>query len=70
VPRAAQVLGITVDALRSRIKRNAIADERVGRRVYVLLDTDQARPGHGQVSDQPRSYSDALISEMQAVSSF
>jgi hypothetical protein len=48
VSEAAAALGITVDAVRSRVKRNTIAYERVGGRVYVLLDTDQARPGHDQ----------------------
>jgi hypothetical protein len=51
VPEAAQALGLTVDAVRSRVKRKTIEHEHVGRRVYVLLDADQARPGHAQQSD-------------------
>jgi len=41
-----------VDAVRSRIKRDTIAHVREGGRVYVLLGTDQSRPGHGQYTDQ------------------
>jgi hypothetical protein len=52
VPEAAAALGVTVDAIRSRIKRSTIAHVREGGRVYVLLDTDQARPGHDQGADQ------------------
>jgi flagellar motility protein MotE (MotC chaperone) len=45
-------LGVTVDAVRSRVKRGTIAHERAGGRVYVLLGADEARPGHDQASDQ------------------
>jgi hypothetical protein len=45
-------LGITVDAVRSRVKRGTIDHERVGGRVYVLLGDDEARPGHDQGGDQ------------------
>jgi hypothetical protein len=45
-------LGITVDAVRSRIKRGTIAHERKGGRVYVLLGADESRPGHAQDTDQ------------------
>jgi flagellar motility protein MotE (MotC chaperone) len=45
-------LGITVDAVRSRLKRGTIAHERKGGRVYVLLGADEAGPGHDQGTDQ------------------
>jgi hypothetical protein len=45
-------LGITVDAVRSRVKRGTIDHERKGGRVYVLLGDDEARPGHDQDTDQ------------------
>jgi hypothetical protein len=63
VSEAAGALGITVDAVRSRVKRGTIAHERVGGRVYVLLDTDQSRPGHDQGSNRPtdQAHPDALI---------
>jgi hypothetical protein len=65
VPEAADALGVTVDAIRSRVKRGTIAHVREGGRVYVLLGTDQGRPGHDQDTDQYVE-SDALISQMQA----
>ena len=49
---AADALGITVDAVRSRVKRGTIDHERKGGRVYVLLGADEARPGHDQDTDQ------------------
>ena len=49
---AADALGITVDAVRSRIKRRTIDHERKGGRVYVLLGGDESRPGHDQHTDQ------------------
>jgi flagellar motility protein MotE (MotC chaperone) len=52
VSEAANALGVTVDAVRSRVKRGTIAHERVGGRVYVLLGGDEVRPGHDQDTDQ------------------
>jgi flagellar motility protein MotE (MotC chaperone) len=52
VSEAADALGITVDAVRSRVKRDTIDHVRVGGRVYVLLGTDESRPGHDQDTDQ------------------
>ena len=52
VTEAAAALGVTVDAIRSRIKRSTIAHEREGGRVYVLLGDDELRPGYGQETDQ------------------
>jgi hypothetical protein len=45
-------LGVTVDAVRSRVKRGTIDHEREGGRVYVLLDADEYSPGHAQGIDQ------------------
>src|SRR5215207_119645 len=52
VAEAADALGITVDAVRSRVKRGTIDHERKGGHVYVLLGADEARPGHDQDTDQ------------------
>jgi len=41
IDQAADQLGITVDAVRGRVKRGTITHEREGGRVYVLLDADQ-----------------------------
>jgi flagellar motility protein MotE (MotC chaperone) len=52
VTEAAGALGITVDAVRSRVKRDTIDHVRVGGRVYVLLGDDESRPGRDQDTDQ------------------
>lgn len=65
VAEAADVLGITVEAVRGRIKRGTIAHEREGERVFVLLDTDQTSAsrdqGRDQTSDRPE-----LVEELRA----
>jgi hypothetical protein len=52
VAEAADTLGITVDAVRSRVKRGTIDHVRIGGRVYVLLGDDESRPGRDQDTDQ------------------
>src|SRR5215218_6871905 len=52
VAEAADALGLTVDAVRSRVKRGTIDHVRVGSRVYVLLGADEAHPGHDQDTAQ------------------
>ena len=60
VQEAADELGVSVDAIRSRIKRNTIPHIRRSGRVWVLLGGDQGnRPGQGQ------SESSTLMSEMR-----
>jgi hypothetical protein len=56
IPEAAQLLGISENAVRMRIRRQKLNTYRTGDRVYVLVD-DQAndrpsRPSHDQVTDQ------------------
>lgn len=51
VPEAAQALGVTVDAVRGRIKRETIGYEREGDRVFVVLEADESRTGRGQSDD-------------------
>ena len=63
---AADALGITVDAVRSRVKRGTIAHERKGGRVYVLLGADESRPGHDQVTDQGARESEDRTAELIA----
>jgi predicted ArsR family transcriptional regulator len=65
INQAADQLGVTVDAVRGRIKRGTIAHVREGGRVYVLLAADESRPGHDQDTDQPDDRTDALIAELQ-----
>jgi excisionase family DNA binding protein len=64
VGQAADQLGVSVDAVRSRIKRGTIAHERKGRRVYVLMDTDQDRPELDQPTDRPGG-TNTLISQLR-----
>jgi hypothetical protein len=59
-------LGITVEAVRSRVKRGTIDHERVGGRVYVLLGDDESRPGHDQDTDQGTRESEDRTAELIA----
>jgi hypothetical protein len=66
VDQTATALGITADAVRSRIKRGTLAAERSEEgRVWVLLDSDRPSTSRDQPIDRP-SESNALISEMRA----
>src|SRR5215203_5958273 len=67
VAEASEVLGVTVEAVRGRIKRRTLDHERDSGTVYVLLDADQPhdqpRPDDGQTSDRPRPDDHADINE-------
>src|SRR5215210_6468431 len=69
VAQAAEILGVTVEAVRGRIKRGTLEHERHSGTVYVLLPADQMptgrQPGDDQAADRPRSDGNALISEMR-----
>jgi hypothetical protein len=52
VAQAADTLGVTVDAIRSRIKRETIEHVREEGRVYVILGDDQGEPSTDQGDDQ------------------
>jgi hypothetical protein len=61
VPEAAELLGITAEAVRMRIKRGTLRSERQAGRVFVLL-------GQSQPTEQPTDRPDepnTLISQMQ-----
>jgi hypothetical protein len=61
--KAAEVMGVTVDAIRKRISRGTIPHERDrDGRVWVLLDTDQDAASNVHDTDQPQSDATALIS--------
>jgi hypothetical protein len=66
VAQAAEILGVTVEAIRGRIKRGTLDHERHSGRVYVLLDADQptnrTRPDTDRTTDRLQSDSAALIS--------
>jgi hypothetical protein len=61
VAEAAEVLQLSAEAVRSRIKRGSLESAKEGNTVYVLLDADQARPNPAQTSDQTM----ALITNLQ-----
>src|SRR5215203_218516 len=69
VAQASEILGVTVEAVRGRIKRGTLEHERHSGTVYVLLDADQStnrtRPGVDQTVDRLQSDGAALISEMR-----
>jgi hypothetical protein len=54
VPDAAEVLGISPEAIRTRLSRGTLDSEREGRRVYVLLEPDLTRHDKDRTSDQTR----------------
>jgi hypothetical protein len=63
VYQAAEVMDVTVDAIRKRISRGTIPHERDDDgRVWVLLDTDQDAASNVHDTDQPQSDATALIS--------
>jgi Helix-turn-helix domain len=69
VAEAAELLGISAEAVRGRIRRGTLPVEREGGTVYVLVDdamrgrttADQSRT----TGDQPTDRTDLLIAEMQ-----
>jgi len=61
VSEAAEQLGITVEAVRMRIKRGTLRSERQAGRVFVLLGQDQPTEQPTDRPDEPN----ALISQMQ-----
>ena len=63
VYEAAEVMGITVDAIRKRVARGTIPHEKDDDgRVWMILDTDQDTASKVRDTDQPQSDSTALIS--------
>jgi len=69
VAEAAEILGISAEAVRGRIRRGTLPVEREGGTVYVLLDepkpgsttTDQSRT----TADQPTDRTDLLIAALR-----
>jgi hypothetical protein len=69
VAEAAEVLGISAEAVRGRIRRGTLTVEREGGTVYVLLEeAEQGRTTAGQsrtTGDQPNDRTDLLIAELR-----
>ncbi len=78
VQEAADLLGTTVDGVRSRIKRGTLDSAKVGGAVYVLLDSDQSptssdQPGlggtgHGQSATSPEDRDALLAAKDETIS--
>ena len=58
VQEAAELLGVTVEAVRGRIKRGTIDAERTGEGVYVWVDDDRPPPGHDRTQTGARPDAD------------
>src|SRR5215212_10282276 len=69
VAEAAEILGISAEAVRGRIRRGTLPVEREGGTVYVLLEgTAEDRTTGDQprtTGDQPNDRTDLLIAELQ-----
>ncbi len=78
VQEAADLLGTTVDGVRSRIKRGTLDSAKVGGAVYVLLDPDQSATsfdqpglggaGHGQSATSPEDRDALLAAKDETIS--
>src|SRR5918998_6205093 len=66
VADAAQLLGLSAEAVRMRIKRGTLASEKVGGTVYVLLESNQTRTNTDQTSDQTTDQTDVLTADQTA----
>jgi predicted site-specific integrase-resolvase len=58
VAEAAEVLGISAEAVRGRIRRGTLPVEREGGKVYVLIESP---PYNRTTTDQPSDRTDALL---------
>jgi hypothetical protein len=66
VAQAAQILGLSAEAVRMRIKRGTLEHEKVGNTVYVVLDkADQTQP-NPELSVEPITDQTALIRALRA----
>jgi hypothetical protein len=69
VSEAAEILGISAEAVRGRIRRGTIPVEREGGTVYVLIEGPEQHRTTGDqsrtTSDQPSDRTDLLIAELQ-----
>jgi hypothetical protein len=69
VSEAAEILGISAEAVRGRIRRGTIPVKREGGSVYVLIEGTERRRTTGDQSrttdDQPSDRTELLIAELQ-----
>jgi hypothetical protein len=67
VADAAQLLNLSAEAVRMRIKRGTLASEKVGGTVYVLLESNQTRTKPTQTGDQTTDQTDVLTADQTAL---
>ena len=66
VPEAAEVLGVTVDAVRGRIRRGTLHSERESGTIYVWVDRSETdRPGPSPTSRGPSLDQSELVGELR-----
>jgi hypothetical protein len=66
VSEAAELLGISAEAVRGRIRRGTLPVEREGGTVYVLVDQDRTTADQSRTTaGQPNDRTDDLIAELQ-----
>jgi hypothetical protein len=69
VSEAAEILGISAEAVRGRVRRGTIPVEREGGTVYVLIEGTESNRTIGDQSrttdDRPSDRTDLLIAELQ-----
>jgi hypothetical protein len=65
VAEAAEVLGISAEAVRGRVRRGTLPVEREGGTVYVLLEDRTTGDQPRTTTDQPPDRTDLLIAELQ-----
>jgi hypothetical protein len=65
VAEAAEILGISAEAVRGRIRRGTLPVEREGGTVYVLVDARTTDDQPRTTGDQPNDRTDLLIAELQ-----
>jgi hypothetical protein len=65
VSEAAEILGISAEAVRGRIRRGTISVEREGGTVYVLMEDRTTADQHRTTTDQPDDRTDLLIAELR-----
>jgi hypothetical protein len=66
VPEAAQVLGISPEAVRNRLSRGTLKSVKEAGTVYVLLETDRTRHTGDRPNDRSTDTPPELVDQMQA----
>lgn len=67
VADAAQLLGLSAEAVRMRIKRGTLASEKVEGTVYVLLQSDPTRTNSNQPGNQTPDPTEVLTADQTAL---